>query len=317
MRWAAFVGWILSWVIGILLLVAGVLMFAGIFPPFTTLGGVIGAIGVLQLIIVSYFWPQDAFKERRITRESLEPRRPAEPREAGEPLELPRPAERGEGDRRVAALVARILDRMLRMLFWGLAVLMIGWGLLAQVRLVPHPGGWILLQVPLLILALHLRRQRARRAPPIPWEALDPSPPGPSAEPRAGDRRNNGQRGATLISTLVALAIITLCLTMFLQAYVHGSRFVAIEARRTQAIAACQEQVELARARGYAGLPAIGSHTFGPAGEAPLQGEVVVADGPVAGSKQVTARVSWAAGEEVPAGKVELVTVMSARGISP
>ena len=120
-----------------------------------------------------------------------------------------------------------------------------------------------------------------------------------------------------MASTLVAMAIIAICLTMFLQAYVHGSRFVALEARRAQAIAACQQQIEIARARGYSALPAAGTHRFDPGDGLMLEGRLVVAAGPARGSKQVTARVSWPAGEQVPAGSVELATIMTSRGMRP
>jgi hypothetical protein len=165
---------------------------------------------------------------------------------------------------------------------YGGVLLCLGWGLLAAaLRHLPRP---------------------TFRQPTITREML---------EPAARERR----AGATLISVLVAMAIIAMCLTMALQAYVGGSRFVALESQRAEALAACQMQIESARAQGYRRLPEAGEHGFevgpGVAGE----GRIVVAPGPISESRRVTARVSWPAGERMPAGSLELVTIMTPRGI--
>lgn len=130
-------------------------------------------------------------------------------------------------------------------------------------------------------------------------------------------RRPSGSRqGATLVSAVVAMFIITLCLTMALQAYVHGSRARLIQARRTVALAACQEQIETLRARGYASLSGVGEHSFAVPTDNALQGRARVARGPVGESKQVTITVQWPESERLPAGQVSLSTIISARGVS-
>lgn len=120
-------------------------------------------------------------------------------------------------------------------------------------------------------------------------------------------------RGATLVSVIVAMGIVTMTMTLALRAHYQGSRFVALEAQRTVAAAECQAQLEETRARGWARLPAISEHRFrSDAGE----GLLTVAAGPVAGSRSITARVSWPRRDDIPAGSVELATIMSARGAS-
>lgn len=121
------------------------------------------------------------------------------------------------------------------------------------------------------------------------------------------------RRAATLISVLAAMAIIAICLTLVLQAYLHGGRFVELQQRRSRAALACQEQIERARARGYAALPAPGEHAFD-AGEG-LAGTLVIEAGPQADSRTVTARVRWTRDHSAPGGDVELVTIMTRKGI--
>ena len=128
-------------------------------------------------------------------------------------------------------------------------------------------------------------------------------------------RPTNSRRGATLVSVVVAMFIITLCLTMALQGYVQGSRARLVQARRTVALAACQEQIETLRARGYAALPGVGEHSFPAYAETPLERKMRVAAGPVAGSKEIIVTVRWPRDERIPAGQVTLSTIVSARGI--
>lgn len=126
-------------------------------------------------------------------------------------------------------------------------------------------------------------------------------------------RGRTGQGGATLISVLAAMAIIAICLTLVLQAYLQGGRFVEMQQRRSHAALACQAQIEQARSRGYAALPATGSHAFD-AGEG-LEGTLVIEAGPQENSRTVTARARWAGDHAAPDGSVELVTIMTPRGI--
>ncbi len=123
------------------------------------------------------------------------------------------------------------------------------------------------------------------------------------------------QSGATLVSMLVSLFIITLCLTMFLQAYVQSNRARAVQERHVAGLAVCQERVEMARARGYTALRGPGDYPFPVESDIQLSGVTHVEPGPVAGSKQVTVTVRWPEGEQTPAGEISLSTIMSAQGV--
>ena len=126
----------------------------------------------------------------------------------------------------------------------------------------------------------------------------------------------NSRRGTSLLSAVVSMGIIAACLVMVLQTYVQGRRFVAVQACRLQAGAAAQEQIERARAAGYSRLT-VGERGFGVADAPNLRGALSVTPGPTAGSKAVTARVTWPADERLPAGQLEMATIITARGLTP
>lgn len=128
---------------------------------------------------------------------------------------------------------------------------------------------------------------------------------------------STGRRGASLVSTVTALGLTAVCLTLVVHAAVQGQRFVTSQQHRIEAFAACQGRLEAVRAGGYRNLPALGSHLFPVASVFAARGEIVIASGPVTNSKTVTARVQWPVAEGDPAGQVELSTVMAARGLSP
>ena len=124
------------------------------------------------------------------------------------------------------------------------------------------------------------------------------------------------RRGASLVSVIVCMGVVGMALAMGLRGYYQGSRFVALEAQRTRAAAACQWRLESLRAGGYRALPAVGEHEFtSPTPGDDIAGTLVVEPGPAANCRRLTVRVSWPADERLPAGKVELVTIMSARGV--
>lgn len=125
------------------------------------------------------------------------------------------------------------------------------------------------------------------------------------------------RRGTTILSVIFAMGLIGLCLTMVLRAYVQGRRYEATRQLRVVALGACQQQIELMRSRGYARLPAIGHMGFSVPGQETMKGELQIAAGPVSGSKQVTAQVTWPAAADMPAGRVELATILTSRGLSP
>ena len=105
--------------------------------------------------------------------------------------------------------------------------------------------------------------RRAQFEPPARgWAQVGPSVRQTTCAGEGARTTGSARRGATLISVLASMAIIAICLTLVLQAYLHGGRFVELQQRRSRAAMACQAQIETARARGYAALPAPGEHTF-------------------------------------------------------
>jgi type II secretory pathway pseudopilin PulG len=123
-------------------------------------------------------------------------------------------------------------------------------------------------------------------------------------------RRRRVGRGSSLISAVVAMAMVATCLVMVVRTYVTSRRYVAVQTQRMEAFAQCQQQIERLRAGGYRALPAEGEHAFG------SDGQLVIAPGPVADSRLVTARAVWPA-TGAPPGRMELTTVICARGCSP
>jgi len=129
--------------------------------------------------------------------------------------------------------------------------------------------------------------------------------------------RSIRRRGASLISTVVALGLTAVCLTLVVHAALQGERFSTAQQHRAEAFAACQGQMEALRAGGYSTLPSLGTHAFQIASAFAARGETVVAAGPVSDTRTVTVRVRWPLAEGHPAGQVELSTVLAVRGLSP
>jgi hypothetical protein len=117
-------------------------------------------------------------------------------------------------------------------------------------------------------------------------------------------------RGATLVSAVVALGILTMCLSGALRAYLEGSRAEVAQERRLAALGACQEQIERLRA----GAGAVAERDFTVAGQGDIRGKLTVSGGPVAGTRQVSAVARWDGDELAPAGEVSLVTVLGGGG---
>ncbi len=163
--------------------------------------------------------------------------------------------------------------------------------------------GILLIGVWQLLAAVYTRPRECRR--PQTWARMYRYPIRPT----------NSRHGATLTSTVVAMFIIALCLTMALQGYIQGSRGRLVQAQRTVALATCQERIETLRARGYTALPAIGERSFSVHADEALHGKVRVEQGPITNSKEVTVTIRWPQEQRLPAGGVSLSTIISARGV--
>jgi hypothetical protein len=108
---------------------------------------------------------------------------------------------------------------------------------------------------------------------------------------------------------VVALGLLTVCLTVTLRTYLQGSRAELAQERRLAALGACQEQIERLHAAG-AGAVALGERSFAVVKQAPIQGTLTISPGPVAGTRRVAARARWEGDDSAPAGEVALVAIL-------
>lgn len=127
--------------------------------------------------------------------------------------------------------------------------------------------------------------------------------------------RRHLSRGSTLVGALLALTFVAVTLAILLQGYGQGRRLVAAQQRRAVALALCQQRLELLRAGGYAGLPS-GDRVLPAPGLAGGELRLTMAPGPVPESRAVTVAAVWPAEERAPAGRLELATIFSARGLA-
>ena len=123
----------------------------------------------------------------------------------------------------------------------------------------------------------------------------------------------SNRSGGTLISTLLALTIAAVCAGFVLQTYLMSTLLRERLQMRANAFVICQSQMERLRAGGYHGLPG-GTTTTG---IARYRVTTQVQPGTTAGTRQVTVSVAWEPGQRCPAGRVQLCSTFSARGISP
>jgi hypothetical protein len=124
------------------------------------------------------------------------------------------------------------------------------------------------------------------------------------------------RRAATLLSTVISLALAAMALAMALQIFGLGTRARIAQGHRAAALAACQAQIESLRAGGYARLPA-GTIDFRSPDDPAVLGQLTVAAGPRADTRQVTALAFWPNEERAPGGQATLTAVFAARGLSP
>lgn len=125
------------------------------------------------------------------------------------------------------------------------------------------------------------------------------------------------RRGATLISTIVAVGL--LAATMAGMVHIYQISHLAVETSdyRLVALMAAESTIERMTARGYAALPEPGSYPLEDVLEnlPHSDGQVEIADGPVDGTKTVTVTVQWQTRDERPVSQVQLSRIFSERGM--
>ncbi len=122
-----------------------------------------------------------------------------------------------------------------------------------------------------------------------------------------------------LAAAMLAVFVLTVALSLALQAYLQGAKVVARSKHRTRATAVAESKLEELRAQGYSRLPA---GRVAPVSSRELEGlpggrgEVRVSRGDSNTLKRVEVAVSWVE----PGGErqsVRLVSLMSAHGMDP
>ncbi len=125
------------------------------------------------------------------------------------------------------------------------------------------------------------------------------------------------RRGATLISTIVAVGL--LAATMAAMVHIYQISHLAVETSdyRLVALMAAESTIERMSTRGYAALPEPGSYPLDDALDnlPHSDGHVEVAAGPVDGTKTVTVTVRWQTRDERPISQVQLTRIFAERGM--
>ncbi|MFO7945533.1 MAG: hypothetical protein R6V19_01775 [Armatimonadota bacterium] len=125
------------------------------------------------------------------------------------------------------------------------------------------------------------------------------------------------RRGATLISTIVAVGL--LAATMAAMVHIYQISHLAVETSdyRLEALMAAESSIERMTTRGYTALPEPGSYPLEDALEnlPHSEGQVEVAEGPADGTKTVTVTVRWQTRDERPVSQVQLTRIFAERGM--
>ena len=104
------------------------------------------------------------------------------------------------------------------------------------------------------------------------------------------------QRGATLISAMLAMFLLTVAMTIVLQSYVVGSRASRLSAQRNAVTLALQSRLEAVIAGEYGQLPSSGARAI-PVSDLPalsgIHGQLLVAKGMVPGTSRISAQADW------------------------
>ncbi|MGC9399081.1 MAG: type IV pilus modification PilV family protein [Anaerolineae bacterium] len=82
------------------------------------------------------------------------------------------------------------------------------------------------------------------------YRRLQPHPP-PNQDARRTPHRRNGERGDSLLELLIAIAIISLALVVFITSLSTGALGVGYNARRTRALTLATSQLEAVKAAAY------------------------------------------------------------------
>lgn len=126
------------------------------------------------------------------------------------------------------------------------------------------------------------------------------------------------KRGATLISTIVALGLLVATMAAIVHIYQISHLAVKTSDYRLNALMGAESVLERMAAGEYAEIPRPGTYSLADEdlGDLPnAEGEIEVTEGPVGDTKTVTVTVKWQTDEGRPISRVRLSRIFAKRGM--
>ena len=126
------------------------------------------------------------------------------------------------------------------------------------------------------------------------------------------------KRGATLISTIVAVGLLVATMGALVHIYQISHLAVKTSDCRLKALMGAESVLERMAGEEYAQIPQPGTHAVGDEHLDDLpnaDGEIRVADGPAVDTKTVTVTVKWRTREDRPVSRVTLSRIFAQRGM--
>jgi hypothetical protein len=125
-------------------------------------------------------------------------------------------------------------------------------------------------------------------------------------------------RGATLISTVVALGLLVVTMGAIVHIYQVSNLAVKTSDYRLNALMGAESVIERMAGEGYAAVPEPGTYALADDALDGLpdgRGEMKVAEGPVEDTRTVTVTVKWQTDKGRPVSRVRLTRIFAKRGM--
>lgn len=126
------------------------------------------------------------------------------------------------------------------------------------------------------------------------------------------------KRGATLISTIVALGLLVVTMAAIVHIYQISNLAVKTSDYRLNALMGAESVIERMAGEEYGTIPQPGTYTLADetlSGLPNAEGEMTVAEGPVRDTKAVTVTVKWRMEQDRPVSQVRLTRIFAKRGM--
>lgn len=126
------------------------------------------------------------------------------------------------------------------------------------------------------------------------------------------------KRGATLISTIVALGLLVVTMAAIVHIYQISNLAVKTSDYRLNALMGAESVIERMAGEEYGTIPQPGTYALADetlSGLPNAEGEMTVAEGPVRDTKAVTVTVKWRMEQDRPVSQVRLTRIFAKRGM--